>query len=81
PPGARAPRAAPRSGRGWPGVRGGDSGPPPAPPGDDGAYAFADLDSGEYTVIATGYPPVAGALTVAGRGIDGHDIELAHPGA
>ncbi|MEV7867220.1 MFS transporter [Streptomyces sp. NPDC088124] len=49
--------------------------------GDDGAYAFADLDSGEYTVIATGYPPVAGALTVTGRGIDGHDIELAHPGA
>ncbi|MBT2397456.1 MFS transporter [Streptomyces sp. ISL-100] len=48
--------------------------------GDDGAYAFADLDPGEYTVVATGYPPVAGALTVAGRGIDGHDIELAHPG-
>ncbi|MFV0129030.1 MFS transporter [Streptomyces sp. HMX112] len=48
--------------------------------GEDGAYGFADLDSGEYTVIATGYPPVAGALTVAGRGVDGHDIELAHPG-
>ncbi|MEU1467252.1 MFS transporter [Streptomyces sp. NPDC005761] len=48
--------------------------------GEDGAYAFADLDAGEYSVIATGYPPVAGALTVAGRGIDGHDIELAHPG-
>ncbi|MFD9607424.1 MFS transporter [Streptomyces sp. NPDC059970] len=48
--------------------------------GDDGAYAFADLDAGEYSVIATGYPPVAGALTVAGRGVDGHDIELAHPG-
>ncbi|MEU9089012.1 DHA2 family efflux MFS transporter permease subunit [Streptomyces sp. NPDC087901] len=48
--------------------------------GEDGAYAFADLDSGEYSVIATGYPPVAGALTVAGRGVDGHDIELAHPG-
>ncbi|MEU8964957.1 MFS transporter [Streptomyces sp. NPDC048491] len=48
--------------------------------GDDGAYAFADLNSGEYTVIATGYPPVAGSLTVAGRGVDGHDIELAHPG-
>ncbi|MFE4062292.1 collagen binding domain-containing protein, partial [Streptomyces sp. NPDC059096] len=44
----------------------------PATTGDDGAYAFADLDSGEYTVIATGYPPVAGALTVAGRGIDAH---------
>lgn len=48
--------------------------------GEDGAYAFADLDAGEYSVIATGYPPVAGALTVASRGIDGHDIELAHPG-
>ncbi|WP_046506926.1 MFS transporter [Streptomyces odonnellii] len=48
--------------------------------GDDGAYAFADLDAGEYTVIATGYPPVAGALTVTGRGLDGYDIELAHPG-
>ncbi len=48
--------------------------------GDDGAYAFADLDGGEYTVIATGYPPVASALTVAGPGVDDHDIELAHPG-
>jgi EmrB/QacA subfamily drug resistance transporter len=48
--------------------------------GADGAYAFADLDGGEYTVIATGYPPVATALTVTGPGVDGHDIELAHPG-
>lgn len=48
--------------------------------GEDGAYAFPDLDAGEYTVIATGYPPVAGALTVAGHGVDGHDIELVHPG-
>ncbi|MFD5131658.1 MFS transporter [Streptomyces olindensis] len=47
----------------------------------DGAYAFTDLDSGEYTVIATGYPPVATALTVTGRGVDGHDVELAHPAA
>lgn len=48
--------------------------------GDDGAYAFADLDTGEYTVIATGYPPAAGAVTVTGSGPEGHDIELAHPG-
>ncbi|WP_336116277.1 MFS transporter [Streptomyces sp. PTD9-10] len=48
--------------------------------GTDGAYAFADLDNGEYTVIATGYPPAATALTVSGTGVDGHDIELAHPG-
>ncbi|MFF4350582.1 MFS transporter [Streptomyces sp. NPDC001530] len=48
--------------------------------GTDGAYAFTDLNSGEYTVIATGYPPVATALTVSGPGVDDHDIELAHPG-
>ncbi|MFD3413702.1 MFS transporter [Streptomyces cyaneofuscatus] len=48
--------------------------------GEDGAYAFTDLDAGEYSVIATGYPPVAGALTVTGTGVEGHDIELAHPG-
>ncbi|MFC8227676.1 MFS transporter [Streptomyces sp. NPDC057287] len=48
--------------------------------GDDGVYAFTDLDAGEYSVIATGYPPVAGSLTVSGGGVDGHDIELAHPG-
>ncbi|MFI5758165.1 MFS transporter [Streptomyces sp. NPDC051569] len=48
--------------------------------GEDGAYAFADLDGGEYTLIATGYPPVAGSLSVAGQGVDGHDIELVHPG-
>ncbi|MEU5657783.1 MFS transporter [Streptomyces sp. NPDC047737] len=48
--------------------------------GEDGAYAFTDLDAGEYSVIATGYPPVAAALSVTGGGVDGHDIELAHPG-
>ncbi|MET9830875.1 MFS transporter [Streptomyces sp. NPDC006385] len=48
--------------------------------GADGAYAFTDLDGGEYTVIATGYPPVATAVTVTGPGVDDHDIELAHPG-
>ncbi|GHA97479.1 MULTISPECIES: MFS transporter [Streptomyces] len=49
--------------------------------GEDGVYAFTDLDAGEYSVVATGYPPVAGSLTVTGAGVDGHDIELAHPGA
>lgn len=49
--------------------------------GTDGAYAFTDLDGGEYTVIATGYPPVATSVAVTGRGVDDHDIELAHPGA
>lgn len=48
--------------------------------GEDGAYAFTDLDAGDYTVIASGYPPVATGLAVDARGVDGYDIELAHPG-
>ncbi|MFD5909479.1 MFS transporter [Streptomyces massasporeus] len=48
--------------------------------GPDGAYAFSDLDTGAYTVIATGYPPRAASLTVPGAGVDDHDIELAHAG-
>ncbi|GHH69789.1 MFS transporter [Streptomyces sulfonofaciens] len=47
--------------------------------GVDGAYGFADLDEGEYTVIATGYPPVATGVWVSGRGVEGHDVELTHP--
>ncbi|WP_105971736.1 MFS transporter [Streptomyces geranii] len=46
--------------------------------GLDGAYAFADLDTGDYTVIATGYPPKASPVTVSGAGVDDHDVELAH---
>ncbi|PTM89047.1 MFS transporter [Streptomyces sp. VMFN-G11Ma] len=46
--------------------------------GHDGAYAFTDLDSGAYTVIATGYPPQAAPVTVSNTGPNAHDIELAH---
>ncbi|KIZ19264.1 MFS transporter [Streptomyces natalensis] len=46
--------------------------------GADGAYAFTDLDAGDYTVIASGYPPVASGLAVDARGIDGHDVQLTH---
>ncbi|MER7841399.1 MFS transporter [Streptomyces sp. NPDC096040] len=49
--------------------------------GDDGAYAFSDLDIGSYTVIATGYPPQAAGVLVSGADVHDHDIELAHPGA
>ncbi|WP_369037650.1 MFS transporter [Streptomyces adonidis] len=48
--------------------------------GLDGAYAFSDLDTGDYTVIATGYPPRARQVTVSGAGVDDHDVELAHQG-
>ncbi|MFF2805793.1 MFS transporter [Streptomyces sp. NPDC058000] len=48
--------------------------------GADGAYAFTDLDAGDYTVIASGYPPVASGLAINAGGLDGHDVQLAHPG-
>jgi EmrB/QacA subfamily drug resistance transporter len=47
--------------------------------GDDGAYAFTDLDAGDYSVIASGYPPVAHALNIDESGVEGHHIELHHP--
>ncbi|GHJ34667.1 MFS transporter [Streptomyces sp. TS71-3] len=46
--------------------------------GTDGAYAFSDLDSGAYTLTAAGYPPASSALTVTGRTVDDHDIELGY---
>ncbi|MBA2807664.1 MFS transporter [Streptomyces sp. KM273126] len=46
--------------------------------GLDGAYAFSDLDSGAYTVIATGYPPQAAGVTLSGTDVEDHDIELVH---
>jgi EmrB/QacA subfamily drug resistance transporter len=46
--------------------------------GEDGEYAFADLTSGQYTVIATGYPPVADAISLTGQGDDDHDLWLGH---
>jgi EmrB/QacA subfamily drug resistance transporter len=45
---------------------------------DTGAYSFGDLPAGEYTVIASGYPPVSGHRQV-GAGEDGvHDVVLDH---
>ncbi|MFI1354533.1 MFS transporter [Streptomyces sp. NPDC020898] len=46
--------------------------------GSDGGYAFADLDAGDYSVIAGGYPPVAMPIAVDGPGRE-LDLELAHP--
>ncbi|WP_037673733.1 MFS transporter [Streptomyces griseus] len=46
--------------------------------GPDGTFRFADLASGEYTVIATGYPPVATVLQVAGAGATERDLHLGH---
>ncbi|MFG2725563.1 MFS transporter [Streptomyces canus] len=46
--------------------------------GPDGTFRFADLSSGEYTVIAAGYPPVATVLQVAGGGRTERDLQLGH---
>ncbi|MFF4211648.1 MFS transporter [Streptomyces sp. NPDC001796] len=46
--------------------------------GTDGTYRFVDLSSGEYTVIAAGYPPVATVLQVAGGGRTERDLQLGH---
>lgn len=45
--------------------------------GEDGGYTFADLPDGEYTVIATGYPPVASSLRLDGERAE-HDVELGY---
>ncbi|BDH06799.1 MFS transporter [Streptomyces seoulensis] len=46
--------------------------------GADGTFRFIDLSSGEYTVIAAGYPPVATVLQVAGGGRTERDLQLGH---
>ncbi|MEU5593132.1 MFS transporter [Streptomyces sp. NPDC020298] len=46
--------------------------------GGDGTFRFVDLASGEYTVIAAGYPPVATVLQVAGGGRTERDLQLGH---
>ncbi|MHB9756895.1 MSCRAMM family protein [Streptomyces sp. BYX5S] len=47
--------------------------------GPDGVYAFTDLDAGDYSVIATGYPPAARTLRVGDAEPDDLDIRLRHP--
>jgi EmrB/QacA subfamily drug resistance transporter len=47
--------------------------------GPDGRYAFAGLADGRYTLTASGYPPVAGTITLDGRGEEARDLRLGHP--
>lgn len=46
--------------------------------GPDGTFRFIDLSSGEYTVIAAGYPPVATVLQVSGGGRTERDLHVGH---
>ncbi|GAA4999994.1 MFS transporter [Actinopolymorpha pittospori] len=47
----------------------------------DGAYTLEDLPSGEYTIIASGYPAVASAVRVEPGAQGQHDVELRYPDA
>ncbi|WP_114251946.1 MFS transporter [Streptomyces sp. Go-475] len=49
--------------------------------GTDGAYAFTDLDAGDYSLIASGYAPVATTVTVDGRAPSDVHPHLAHQDA
>ncbi|MFF0628552.1 MFS transporter [Streptomyces sp. NPDC004296] len=46
--------------------------------GHDGEYVFTDLDSGDYTLIASGYPPAVAPLRLTASGQAECDIELSH---
>lgn len=46
--------------------------------GADGTFRFADVSSGEHTVIACGYPPVATVLQVSAGGRTERDLQLGH---
>jgi hypothetical protein len=47
--------------------------------GPDGSYCFDNLPPGEYTVVASGYPPVTQPVRVAPGQSQTHDPVLGHP--
>ncbi|MFE0326776.1 MFS transporter [Streptomyces sp. NPDC058960] len=46
--------------------------------GPDGTYAFTDLSGDEYTVVASGYPPVVTPVKIDGGGRQQVDVSLGH---
>jgi EmrB/QacA subfamily drug resistance transporter len=47
--------------------------------GADGGYSFENLPEGDYTVVASGYPPAASRLRVSSGEAQAHDVQLGHP--
>jgi hypothetical protein len=45
----------------------------------DGTYSFENLAAGEYTVIASGYPPAASTVRLSSGQSHAHDVQLAYP--
>jgi EmrB/QacA subfamily drug resistance transporter len=48
--------------------------------GADGRYVLENLPEGEYTVIASGYPPAASTLQITSGEPHAHQVELGHRG-
>ena len=46
--------------------------------GSDGSYGFTDLEGGDYTVVASGYAPVATPVRLEAEGREDFDVELDH---
>ncbi|MBV9023500.1 MAG: DHA2 family efflux MFS transporter permease subunit [Streptomycetaceae bacterium] len=44
--------------------------------GPDGEYGFTDLATGNYTVIVSGYAPVATPVRLDSAGLEGFDVDL-----
>jgi EmrB/QacA subfamily drug resistance transporter len=49
--------------------------------GPDGRYSLENLVEGDYTVIASGYPPAASRLRISSGEPHSHDVQLGHPEA
>ena len=49
--------------------------------GPNGRYSFENLAEGDYTVIASGYPPAASRLQISSGQPHSHDVQLGHPEA
>ena len=47
----------------------------------DGSYSFENLPEGDYTVVASGYPPAASRLQITSGEPHSHDVQLSHPEA
>ncbi|WP_425276268.1 MFS transporter [Streptomyces carpinensis] len=45
---------------------------------EDGTYTLGDLTPGAYTVVATGYPPVAAAVALGSGGAHRVDLQIGH---
>ncbi|GHF12727.1 MFS transporter [Amycolatopsis deserti] len=46
---------------------------------EEGRYSFTDLPAGDYTLVTSGYAPVAAPLEVVAGAPASRDVELTHP--